>query len=102
MKWIITMYSGDKEINHVFECPFESTQTVYYAYPQKRLFRQDRWVIRKSRVVSVWATNCCGICLDNSEWISEDWFYRLFTDKESAIEFCLRKNQHEKVKIYNQ
>jgi predicted lipase len=101
MNYTITMYSDDKEISHVFECPFKLGQTVYYTYPLKRLFRKDKWVVRKSKIIEVWATNCFGVCLDDCNHIPEDWFYRIFIDKESAIEFCLKKNQREKVKIYN-
>ena len=110
MKWTITThikqytdYDGfvHEEKTKTFECPFEYHQDVYYVYPERHLFRKDKWVIRKSMITEVWATNIFGVCLDNGYHIHEDWFYMLFTNKEDAIEFCLKKNQQSKVKIYN-
>lgn len=104
MKWIITTYAGvsdGEESIDTFECPFRYFQTVYYVYPQHRLFRKDRWVISRNRVTEVWATNIFGVCLDDGNHIHEGLFDRLFIDKEAAIEFCLKKNQQSKVKIYN-
>lgn len=112
MKWTVTMYT-EKYIDcdemmvqlekneKTFECPFECCQVVYYAYPEHRLFRRDKWVIRKSRITGIWATNIYGVILGNNEYIHEDLFDRLFINKEEAIEFCLKKNQQTKVKIYN-
>lgn len=85
-----------------FDCPFESGQNVYYAYLERRLFRKNKWVVRKSRIVGIWATNIYGVTLDNNEHIHEDLFDRLFVDREEAIEFCLKKNRQAKVKIYNE
>ena len=109
MKWTVTIYPKERIDcdertvcqTKTFECPFEYWQTVYYAYPQERLFRKTRWVVRKSTIIEVWATNTFGVCLDDGNHIHEDLFYRLFTDKEAAIEFCLKKNQRSKIKIYN-
>ena len=92
-----TMHAADTK---TFECPFECFQDVYYAYPEERMFRKTRWVVRKSSISSVWATNMFGVCLDTHEHIPEDMFHRLFTDKEAAIEFCLKKNNQAKVKVY--
>ena len=111
MKWTITThikqytdYDGyvHEAKTETFECPFEYRQEVYYAYPKERLFRKTKWVILKTRISSVWATNCFGVCLEyDGNHIHEDLFYRLFTNKEDAIEFCLKKNRQSKVKIYN-
>jgi hypothetical protein len=94
------MSSENNEINKTFECPFSLGQIVYYTYPLKRLFRKDKWIVRKSRIIEFWVTNTFGVCLDDSNHIPEDWFYRLFTDKDEAVEFCLKKNQRLTVKIY--
>lgn len=111
MKWTVTMNSKEyvdyggvvhKADTKTFECPFEYRQDIYYAYPKERLFRKTQWVLIKTRISSIWVTNCFGVCLEyNGNHIPEEWFYRLFTDKEAAIEFCLKKNQHSTVKIYN-
>lgn len=62
MKWTITMHTEKQLVNNdfvdeekvsTFECPFAYMQTVYYTYPEKRIFRKDRWVVRKSMVTSV-------------------------------------------------
>ena len=84
-----------------FDCPFGSGEDVYDVYKEHRLFRKDRWVVRKSKVTGIWATNTYGVILDNNEHVPVDFFDRLFTDKEAAIEFCLKKNRQAKVKIYN-
>ena len=108
MKWTVTMHTKEytdydgvihEASTQTFECPFEYRQEVYYVYPEERMFRKTRWVVRKTRISSVWATNIFGVRLDCGDYIHEDWFYRLFTNKEDAIEFCLKKNQHLKVKI---
>ena len=110
MKWIITFNTKEytdrdgnvhKSTAKSFELPFTSHQTVYYVFYQCRLFGKDRWVVRRSKIVGMWATNTYGVQLDNGEHIDADMFHKLFTDKESAIEFCLKKNNHLKVKVYN-
>ena len=115
MKWIATVYEEEyvqcdedetavelKRKEHTFECPFECGQDVYYAYRERHLFRKDKWVIRKSRVIGIWATIIFGVILDNDERIVDNLFDRLFTNKEEAIEFCIKKNQGLKIKIYNE
>ena len=84
-----------------YDCPFECGQTVYYAYPQFRLFRKRRWVVRKSEIRGIWATNTYGVILDNNHHIDQSEFDMLFEDIEDAIEFCLKKNRQYNVKIYN-
>ena len=109
MQWTVTMHTKEytdydgfvhEAATKTFECPFEYRQEVYYVYPQERAFRKTRWVVLKTRISSVWATNIFGVRLDNGDYVDEDWFYRIFTKREEAIEFCLKKNQHLKVKIY--
>lgn len=112
MKWTVTMYTEKyvdcdtitvqlEKNEKTFECPFEDCQVVYYAYPEHRFFRRDKWVIRRSIITGIWATNCFGVCLDNNEHVPDNLFNRLFTNKEEAIEFCIKKNQALKIKIYN-
>lgn len=84
-----------------YDCPFNSGQIVYYAYLEKHLLRKNRWVVRRSEIHGIWATNTYGVILDNNNHIDHSWFDRLFTNREEAIEFCLKKNQQSKVKIYN-
>lgn len=110
MNWTVTMHTKEytdyagvvhEAATKTFECPFEYRQEVYYAYPQYRTFRKTRWVVLKTKISSVWATNIFGVRLDSGEWVDEDWFYRIFTNKEDAIEFCLKKNNQAKVKVYD-
>lgn len=110
MTWTIITHSPEytdydgyvhEEKTRTFECPFEVHQTVYYAFREKKPFRKERWAIQESRVVGVWATNICGVSLNNNNHITENCFDRLFAEKEDAIEFCLKKNRQLKVKIYD-
>ena len=113
MKWTVTIYEEEyvphdeaavslERKEHIFECPFECGQKVYYAYLERHLFRKDKWVVRKSRIVGIWATNIYGVILDNSEQVYEGSFDLLFTNRNNAIDFCLKKNMQFKVKIYNE
>lgn len=113
MKWTATVYEeeyvpyDEKSVKlerkeHTFECPFECGQDAYYVYRERRLFSKDRWVVRKSRIIGIWATISFGVILDNDERISECLFDRLFTNKEEAVDFCIKKNQGLKIKIYNE
>ena len=103
MEWTVTMHIPEHTDydGHVYEektttvkIPFACRQTVYYAYK-----RRKKWMLRKSEVIAIWATNMVGVELDNGEKIGDSSFDRLFTDKESAIDFCLRQNEKAKVKI---
>ena len=100
MKWKVEMHMKDSSVE-TFECPFEYGQVVWYAYPEHRLFRKDRWVVVRNRVSEVWTTNCFGIALENGTHILEEWFDRVFTDKDAAIDFCIKKNMQHKIKVYN-
>lgn len=99
MTWTITLHSTQEETCTI---PFESFQTVYYAHRKKWWDSKSKWVISKCKVTGIWATNTYGVTLSNEEHIAESEFDCLFTDKESAIEFCLKKNAHSKVKIYGE
>ena len=111
MKWIIKrvmpehttwdgVYYEYQEIET--EIPFECCETVYYAHRKKWWKKNSPWVITKSEVIGVWATNTVGVTLKDNTHLCEDEFDRLFTNKEEAIEFCLKKDEHRKVKIYGE
>ena len=110
MKWIIKRVEPEHiaydgvliEHNEVeSEIPFTSGSDVYYVHRKKWWKSTSPFVITKSKVIGVWATNIVGVTLCDHTHISEHEFDRLFTDKEAAIEFCLKKNEQRKVKIYN-
>ena len=84
------------------EIPFNHGDIVYYVHRKKWWKRRSPYVITKCNVTGVWATNIVGVILDNNNHVSEDSFSNLFTDKTDAIEFCLKKNTHRKVKIYGE
>ena len=85
-----------------FNIPFAYFETVYYVHRKKWWKKSSPWAITKSRISGVWATNMVGVILDTNEHVEEDRFDRLFTDREAAIEFCLKKNEYRKVKIYGE
>ena len=110
MKWIIKRVSPEHTtwdgVHYEYqeaetEIPFECCETVYYVHRKKWWKSTSPFVITKSKVIGVWATNTVGVTLGDNTHISECEFDRLFTDKEAAIEFCLKKNEQRKVKIYN-
>lgn len=80
------------------EIPFGLHEIVYYAYKKR-----NRWVLRKSEIRSVWATNIVGVTLDNEWCICEDEFDRLYRKEElkKALDFCIKQSERAKVKIYN-
>ena len=78
-----------------FEIPFESRELVWYCYKKGRKF-----VVRESRIIGIWATNCVGVTLDNDWHILSDYFDRLFKNENDAIDWCLKQNQRGKVKVY--
>ena len=82
------------------EIPFKCWETVYYVHRRKWWKKNSPWVITKSEVRSVWATNIVGVTIGDNIHISADEFDLLFTNKEAAIELCIKKNEHRKVKIY--
>lgn len=85
-----------------YEIPFASGTSVWYAHRKKWWKRNSPYVLTKCSITGMWATNTVGVILDGNNHISEDEFDRLFTDREAAIEYCLKKNSHMKVKIYGE
>lgn len=78
-----------------FNIPYEYFEDVWYCYRKRK-----KYVVRESQIYGVWATNIVGVTLDNGWHIAESEFQRLFKDKNEAIDWCLKKNQREKVKVY--
>lgn len=79
-----------------FDIPYECYETVWYCYKKRK-----KYVVRESKISGIWATNIVGVTLDNNWHIAEDEYYRLFKDKNEAIDWCLKQNQRSKVKVYN-
>lgn len=111
MKWIIRMhwpeheeYDGytTPERNEEYTIPFDAGQTVYYAHKKKWWKKKSPWVITKSYVTGMFATHAYGVTLNNGENIWAADFKHLFTDRDEAIDFCLKKNERNKVKIYGE
>ena len=50
----------------------------------------------------MWASNTYGVKLRNGDCIDQSQFKYLFTDRDEAIDFCLKKNERNKVKIYGE
>ena len=111
MEWTIKMHQPESreydgypvpEKTVEYTIPFEAGQTVYYAHKKKWWKKKSPWVITKTRVTGMWATNTYGVTLRTEEHLHESEFKYLFTNREEAIEFCLKKNAHSKVKIYGE
>lgn len=109
MKWIIkrvvpehTTWDGVliKYQESETEIPFNSGSDVYYVHRKKWWKKNAPYVVTKCCITGVWATNMDGVILDGNKYVGDDEFDRLFTDKEVAIELCLKKNEYRKVKIY--
>lgn len=94
----ITVEQQEKEYN----IPFELQEDVWYVHRKNWLKRNPPFVITKSRVTGMWATNMVGVILDGNNYVGDYEFDHLFTDREKAIEYCLKKNEHRKVKIYGE
>ena len=104
MDWAVTIHTPKRNTwdgvvyedttEHHF-IPYTCRQDVYYAFKKRK-----KWVLKKRRVTGMWATNTYGVTVDDGDHIPVDLFCRLFIDKNEAIEFCLKKNEHQKVKIY--
>ena len=84
------------------EIPFKSGSTVYYVHRKKWWKRNSPYVITKSTVTGMWATNTYGVIINGDNHLAVDEFDRLFTDRDEAIEYCIKKNEHRKVKIYGE
>ena len=113
MEWIIKMHWPDHidcEGNVMYEeytIPFECHQEVYYAHKKKWWKKRSPWVLTKCRVIGVWATKTYGVTLQDDIHIMENRidqseFKYLFTDLDEAIDFCLKNNERNKVKIYGE
>ena len=92
-----TSYDGivHKATHKEFDIPYESGEEVWYCYKKRK-----KYVVCKSQIYGIWATNIVGVILDNDWHITEDEFYRLFKDKNDAIDWCLKQNQRSTVKVY--
>ncbi len=82
--------------------PFSCYETVYYVHRKKWWKRNSPYVITKSEIRGMWATDIVGVILKDDTHLCEDEFCWLFKNKEEAIEVCLKKNEHRKVKIYGE
>lgn len=92
------------EKTETYTIPFKSGQIVYYANKKKWWKKKSKWVLDRCKVTGVWAGNfgIYGVTLDDDEQIAMCHFDKLFTDREEAIEYCIKKNTHAKVKIYGE
>lgn len=111
MEWTIKIHVPERktldgvvypERDEEYTIPFASLETIYYAHKKKFWKKRSPWVITKTEVVSVWASNTYGVKLNNGDCIHHSDFKYLFTNRDEAIEFCLKKNQHNKIKIYGE
>ena len=105
MNWTIKIHKSDCEEEHTI--PFVCNQDVYYAHKKNWLKKNSKWVLTKSRVIGVWATNIYGVTIMDRDHvfnnhICESEFKYLFTDRDEAIDFCLKKNERNKIKIYGE
>ena len=94
-----TSYDGviRKAERKEFDIPYEFYEEVWYCYKKR-----NRYVVRRSEISGIWATNIVGVTLDNNWHITENEFDRLFKNKNDAIDWCVRQNQRCKVKVYEQ
>lgn len=99
MEWVIEKRLG-AFVESRFSIPFKVQQVVYYAHKDKPWKKRPKWVVSICVVTGVWATNTYGVFLDSGEQIPYGHFDVLFADKEEAIEYCIKKNAHSKVKVY--
>ena len=85
-----------------YDIPFELREDVWYVHKKKWWKKRSPWVITKSVVNGMWATNTVGVILNNSKYIDENEFDRIFRDRDEAITYCIKKNEQRKVKIYGE
>jgi hypothetical protein len=111
MEWTIRMHWPEREEydgyvtperNKEYKIPFTCWQTVYYVHKKKWQKKKSPWVITKTKVLSMWASNTYGVQLGSGECIGESEFKYLFTDRDEAIDFCLKMNKRNKVKVYGE
>jgi hypothetical protein len=100
MDWTLIMHHfyTDEKCN----IPFSYGQVVYYAHPKKWWKENSKWILTRTNIIGLWATNTYGVTLGNNEQIHYSNFDKLFTNREAAIEYCIKKNTHAKVKIYGE
>lgn len=78
-----------------FNIPFQFYEKVWYCYRERK-----KYVVRKSRITGIWATNMVGVTLDNDDYVGESLFNRIFKNRTDAVDWCLKQNQKGTVKIY--
>lgn len=79
-----------------FDIPYKLRERVQHCRK-----KSNKYAVFESYVRGVWATNTVGVILDDDYHVEQDSFYKLFKDKDEAIDWCLKQNQRGKVKIYN-
>lgn len=89
------IFGHHEAIHKEFNIPYKYREKVWYCYKKRK-----KYVVKESTIAGIWATNIIGVTLDNNWHIAEDSFYRLFKNKNEAIDWCLKQNQRGKVKIY--
>ena len=82
-------------VHKEFDIPYQYWEKVWYCYKKGK-----KYVVCETRIKGIWATNMVGVMLSNDWYIAEDDFYRLFKDKNEAIDWCLKQNQRGAVKVY--
>lgn len=111
MKWTIKSYWPEivrdgtvirPEKTEEFEIPFNSSDSVYYAYEKTHLFRKPEWVIEYCIVTGAWVSDEPGVILNFNRHVPKCRFDQIFTDRDEALDFCVRNNAHKKVKIYGE
>lgn len=78
-----------------FNIPYKLNEDVWYCYK-----RGKKYVVRETFITGIWATNIAGVALGNGWHVAEDRFNRIFRDKNEAIDWCIKENQRNKVKVY--
>lgn len=99
-EWAIIMHDKITDHTQAYIIPFHYQQMVYYVHKKEWWKQNSKWVVEKRFITGVWAGSVYGVTLDNNEQIAFCDFDQLFTDREEAIEFCVKKNKHAKIKIY--
>ena len=87
---------------HRVTIPFDMWQTVYLAHKKKWWKENSKWAVTRCKINNVWFTDTYGVTLNNGKQIHCSQFDMLFTNKEEAIEYCIKKNAHAKIKVYGE
>ena len=61
-----------------YTIPFELQEDVWYVHRKNVLKRKSPFVITKSRITGMWATNMVGVILDNNKYIGDFNFDHIF------------------------